>query len=64
MTDVYAFVGLPPHILTTKEVVPKNSRNYIEMDTNVKVILEKFYEPYNKKLIQLLNEYNIELPSW
>lgn len=63
MDDVYEFVGLPSHELTTQDVTAKNTRDYIPMSPAVRARLEEFYEPYNQRLRSLLSEYGLELGS-
>ena len=59
MQEVYSFIGLPPHEL--EDIEPKNSRMYEPMDPHIRSILEKFYEPYNNRLFEMLER---RLTNW
>lgn len=53
MDKVFSFVGIPPHDLD--DIDAKNSRTYSGMSDEARATLTAFYEPFNKRLSQLLN---------
>ena len=56
MDKVFSFIGVPPHEI--EDLDAKNTRNYISnpMTLEVKERLRAFYEPFNKKLCELLQK--------
>ena len=51
---------LPPHDI--EDISPKNTREYIShMSPEIRVVLENFYAPFNKKLFALIGK---DLDSW
>ena len=52
MRTVWAHLDLPNH--SVRDETPKNTRDYQPMDVEVKEYLERFFEPHNRKLAQVL----------
>ena len=52
MDGVFEFIGLPPHDLEDFE--KQNSRDYDEMDSDIRQLLEEFYAPCNVALMNML----------
>ena len=60
MFSVFEFLDLPPHDI--EDISPKNTREYIShMSPEIRVALENFYAPFNKKLFTLIGK---DLDSW
>jgi hypothetical protein len=64
MNEIYLFIGLPCHDLQESEVSVKNCRQYKPMKKDTREMLKQFYEPYDKRLVQLLKDNNIDIPLW
>jgi hypothetical protein len=52
MQKVWAYLDLPNYFV--RDETPKNTRDYQPMDVEVKEYLERFFEPHNRKLAQVL----------
>lgn len=55
LRDVFAFVGLPPHDLSDKDIEPKNTRGtQVPMSDTAREKLTQFYQPFNERLFQVI----------
>jgi len=52
LDDVFSFIGIPPIDIT--DLSAKNTRSYCELSSVTRSRLEKFYEPYNATLFDML----------
>jgi hypothetical protein len=52
MSQVWAHLDLPNH--SVHDETPKNTRDYQPMESDVKEYLERFFEPHNRRLAQVL----------
>jgi hypothetical protein len=62
MRPVWEHLDLPPHAVEDEEA--KNTRGYQPMGEDIKAYLERFYEPHNRRLAEMLDDDNEWKNPW